>query len=67
MTIKPSELADITDCAELLGVTVDTMRAHLRDRDTSPRMAGFPIPIRYVGQSPVWDRSEIEAWLMEKS
>lgn len=56
----PHDLMDQADVAEMLGVTIDTVRTS-RSAGRA-RYADMPPPLREVSGRPVWLRRDIEAW-----
>lgn len=63
MTVRPNQLLDAAEVAGLLGVQPSTLRAMRAQPQRHRRLDGMPAPIRTVGNAPVWDRAEIEAWI----
>ncbi|XNL98380.1 helix-turn-helix DNA binding domain [Arthrobacter phage Bumble] len=70
MISKPETL-DYEEIADLLGVTVDTVRTYQK-RAAANRRAGtpsardLPEPVRRVGQSPLWDADQIRDWMKSR-
>lgn len=54
---------DLSDLAQMLAVRVSTLRAMRSQPERHRRIDGLPEPIRLIGNSPVWDRAEVEAWI----
>jgi len=63
-TITAHDLMDTTEVAKAFGVTTSSLRVALNNPDVFPALAArLPDPLRRVGQSWVWLRSEVEAAL----
>lgn len=60
--MSPDDLMDLGDLADWFGVARSTMRVMLADPGRHRRVDGFPAPLRRVGGSPVWVRSDVEDW-----
>lgn len=62
-SVAASDLLDQAEVARLLGVQPSSLRAMLAQPERHRRIDGIPRPIRYVGNAPVWDRRQVEAWM----
>lgn len=62
------ETLDYAEIADLIGVSVDTVRtyqkrAEANRRAGAPSVRDLPAPVRRVGQSPLYSAEEIGAWI----
>ena len=61
--VEGSDLLDSDDLARLLGVQPSTLRSMRAQPGRHRSIDGLPSPIRLIGNSPVWDRQQVAAWL----
>lgn len=62
MTIQPSDIMDTAEVAAHFGVSMSSINVAMSKPDLNPRLArALPQPLRRVGKSWVWRRSDIEA------
>lgn len=62
MTIA-DQLMDTAEVAALLGVSARSLTQMRSAAHRYPRIAGMPDPIRHIGNSPVWARTDIDEWI----
>ncbi len=60
--IRGDHLLDSAEVAEILGVSQSSINVAMSSPETSPKVARMlPAPIRKIGRSWVWRRSDVEA------
>lgn len=65
--IKPSDLVDTEELAQLLGISTSYLRAARAQPERHRRTDGLPEPIRMVSSRPVWNRADIDRWLAKRT
>lgn len=61
--IAATDLLDSAEIAARLGVSESSFRSMRSQPARHRKIDGMPDPIRTIGNAPVWDRVEVEAWL----